>query len=152
VTGLSRRALCLAGVALPWAGAVLAQPAPPAPTWLAAIARALFPHSWISDAHYARLAGGWWDALPAVDRAGAAAALAGVDPAQPATLGAFLATPAGQGLRFALVTGLYADPAIYRRLGFEGPSADQGGYLERGFDDMRWLPRAQVTEDQSWLG
>jgi hypothetical protein len=25
-------------------------------------------------------------------------------------------------------------------LGYEGPSFDKGGYLERGFNDLDWLP------------
>lgn len=148
---LSRRALILAGVALPLARPAPGKAAEPSVAHLAAVARALFPHAFLSDAHYARLADGWWQAQPAAERPAAAAALAAADPARPDTLARFLATPAGQSLRFALVVGLYADPAVYRRFGYQGPSAEEGGYLERGFDDLDWLPRPDVAELQPWL-
>jgi hypothetical protein len=49
--------------------------------------------------------------------------------------GAFFGT-----LRSGLVTGLYNQPEVWAKLGYEGPSAPQGGYLYRGFDDIDWLP------------
>ncbi|MFN3288561.1 MAG: hypothetical protein ACK40H_08930 [Sphingomonadaceae bacterium] len=148
---LSRRALILAGSALPLARPAPGQVAEPSLAHLAAVARALFPHAFLSDAHYARLAERWWQAQSAAERPAAAAALAAADPASPATLAALLGPPAGQSLRFALVAGLYGDPAVYRRFGYQGPSAEEGGYLERGFDDLDWLPRPEVTEAQPWL-
>jgi hypothetical protein len=42
-------------------------------------------------------------------------------------------------IRGGLVVGLYNQPEVWERLGYEGPSADKGGYLERGFDDLDWL-------------
>ncbi|UCG73907.1 MAG: hypothetical protein JSV45_05910 [Chromatiales bacterium] len=45
----------------------------------------------------------------------------------------------GQFLNAAIDT-LYQDPAVYRKLGYEGSAIEFGGYLNRGFDDIDWLP------------
>ena len=44
-------------------------------------------------------------------------------------------------VRDTTVWTLYANPLIWRYFGYEGPSAEYGGYLERGFDDIAWLPK-----------
>jgi hypothetical protein len=31
---------------------------------------------------------------------------------------------------------------VWTKLGYEGPSAPEGGYLHRGFDDIDWLKDA----------
>ena len=36
---------------------------------------------------------------------------------------------------------LYYLPAVWALLGFEGSSVEFGGYVDRGFDDIDWLPR-----------
>jgi hypothetical protein len=38
------------------------------------------------------------------------------------------------------ITTLYNDPEVWQLLGYEGASFDQGGYVDRGFDDLDWLP------------
>ena len=35
---------------------------------------------------------------------------------------------------------LYRNPEIYRTLGYQGSSVEYGGYLNRGFADIDWLP------------
>ncbi|QKG69978.1 hypothetical protein [Erythrobacter mangrovi] len=35
---------------------------------------------------------------------------------------------------------LYNRPAAWEIIGYEGPSVEYGGYLERGYDDIDWLP------------
>jgi hypothetical protein len=42
-------------------------------------------------------------------------------------------------LRSGLVTGLYNQKELWPLFGYEGSSADKGGYIERGFDDLTWL-------------
>ncbi len=44
-----------------------------------------------------------------------------------------------QTVRSGLVTGLYNQKAVWPLFGYEGESFSQGGYLERGFDDINWL-------------
>lgn len=44
-----------------------------------------------------------------------------------------------QTIRGGLVVGLYNQPAVWEKLGYEGASYNKGGYLARGFDDVDWL-------------
>ncbi len=45
-----------------------------------------------------------------------------------------------QTVRSKMVTALYNQPEVWTLLGYEGSSAEHGGYLKRGFDDIDWLP------------
>ena len=49
------------------------------------------------------------------------------------------ATPFFKTLRSGLVTGLYNQKEIWPLFGYEGSSADKGGYIDRGFNDLKWL-------------
>ncbi|QIG47154.1 gluconate 2-dehydrogenase subunit 3 family protein [Nordella sp. HKS 07] len=49
------------------------------------------------------------------------------------------ATPFFQKLRGSLVTGLYNNKELWPHFGYEGSSADKGGYINRGFGDIDWL-------------
>ena len=42
-------------------------------------------------------------------------------------------------IRGAVSQRLYYHPAIWALLGYEGPSFQQGGYLNRGAGDIDWL-------------
>ena len=44
-----------------------------------------------------------------------------------------------QTIRGGLVTGLYNQKAVWPIFGYEGESFSQGGYIDRGFDDINWL-------------
>lgn len=44
-----------------------------------------------------------------------------------------------QSVRGGLVVGLYNQPVVWEKLGYEGASFDKGGYINRGFDDINWL-------------
>jgi hypothetical protein len=50
------------------------------------------------------------------------------------------------GVRSRVVTSLYDDKEVWSLLGYEGASYEQGGYLERGFDDLDWLPDPRIEE------
>lgn len=41
---------------------------------------------------------------------------------------------------------LYNDAEVWDLLGYPGPSFHKGGYLERGFNDLDWLPEPSVQE------
>ena len=47
-------------------------------------------------------------------------------------------------IRRTTVLNLYDDPDVWEVLGYEGPSFDKGGYLNRGFDDLDWLPTPRI--------
>jgi hypothetical protein len=39
-----------------------------------------------------------------------------------------------------MLASLYNQKAVWPKFGYEGSSADKGGYIHRGFDDIDWLP------------
>lgn len=53
-------------------------------------------------------------------------------------------TPFFQSLRSDFVVYFYSNPAIWSRFGYEGPSNDRGGYLNRGFNDIDWIKREEL--------
>lgn len=44
-----------------------------------------------------------------------------------------------QKVKGKAVVALYNNKLAWRHFGYEGPSFGNGGYLERGFDDLGWL-------------
>jgi len=49
-------------------------------------------------------------------------------------------------VRGVAVVSLYNDHETWALLGYEGPSYEHGGYIDRGFDDLDWLPDPRITE------
>ena len=45
-----------------------------------------------------------------------------------------------QKLKGHLVVAFYDNKAVWPLFGYEGSSYEKGGYLDRGFDDIDWLP------------
>ena len=45
-------------------------------------------------------------------------------------------------LRSDLVVSLYNQEELWPKFGYEGSSAEHGGYIARGFADIDWLPKA----------
>lgn len=43
-------------------------------------------------------------------------------------------------VRSTAVGEVYADERTWQLCGYEGPSFDKGGYINRGFNDLDWLP------------
>ena len=41
-----------------------------------------------------------------------------------------------------LIVSLYNQKEVWAKFGYEGSSADKGGYIHRGFNDIDWLPSA----------
>lgn len=52
-----------------------------------------------------------------------------------------------QTMRLKTLQVLYASPIAYAYFGYEGESFSKGGYLLRGFNDLRWLP--EIPEEDS---
>ena len=44
-------------------------------------------------------------------------------------------------LRSDLVVSLYNQPELWPKFGYEGSSHEHGGYINRGFSDIDWLPK-----------
>jgi hypothetical protein len=124
---------------------------------IATAARRLYPHDALADSVYARVA----DKLAESAREDADAARTiqeGVEglgerfAEQPAddqlrALEAIEGSPFFELVRSTAVVEIYSDPRTWEAFGYEGPSFEQGGYLERGFDDLDWLP--DPTEERS---
>jgi hypothetical protein len=47
-----------------------------------------------------------------------------------------------QKIRGDLVVTLYNQKELWPKFGYEGSSAEHGGYINRGFADIAWLPKA----------
>ena len=52
-----------------------------------------------------------------------------------------------QKVRGQCIVSIYNNPLAWRHFGYEGSSHEFGGYIDRGFDDLAWLP--QPPEDAS---
>lgn len=48
-------------------------------------------------------------------------------------------TPFFQKVRGTMITGLYNNKELWPHFGYEGSSADKGGYINRGSGDIDWL-------------
>ncbi len=51
-----------------------------------------------------------------------------------------------QTLRVKTLGTLYATPMAYAYFGYEGEAFSKGGYLVRGFNDLRWLPDVPLVD------
>jgi hypothetical protein len=129
---------------------------------LVAVARAMYPHPGLGDAPYERVVAtiteqaGDDPKLAEILRAG----IEGISPCvlynrEPAALEAKLRDierfPFFQTLRPLVAWHLYDDDEVREFVGYPGPSYDQGGYVERGFDDLDWLPDPQIEEPDEAL-
>ena len=52
-----------------------------------------------------------------------------------------------QKVRGTTVVSLYNNPLVWRHFGYEGSSHEYGGYLKRGFGDLKWA--GEPSEDAS---
>jgi hypothetical protein len=51
-----------------------------------------------------------------------------------------------QVMRQKTMQVLYATPVAYAYFGYEGEAFSKGGYLLRGFNDLRWLPEVPLQD------
>lgn len=122
------------------------------------MARDIYPHDHLADTYYARAVEPY-DVQAAADEAvrtmiedGVAALdakaveLHGAPYVETSAEGARVEvlTAVSEGdffkkVRSDMITALYNQPEVWPKFGYEGPSAPEGGYLYRGFDDIDWL-------------
>lgn len=117
------------------------------------MARDIYPHDHVADEFYAAAVKGYdtEEAAPEIE-----AGIAGLNAAaQGKGFGSYIDTgwerdrvdllramensPFFQKIRGGLVTGLYNQKAVWPLFGYEGESFSQGGYIDRGFDDITWI-------------
>lgn len=148
-------------------GSVLAALAP-SPVWavelkalsksdgetLMAMGRVLYPHKKLPDAVYALLAkdldakaAGSGDAakllqggVKGLDQAAGGSFLKATAEKKLAVVKAIEGTPFFNTVRGQCVTSLYDNDMAYATFGYPGSSWEKGGYITRGFQDLKWLP------------
>jgi hypothetical protein len=116
--------------------------------------RVIYPHDSLGDQYYAAVVEALdQDAKGNADSAAMLkAGIAGLDQAyrmpfielsegnQHRALEAIQDSEFFQAIRFKVIATLYNNPRVWQAFGYEGESFDEGGYIERGFDDLGWLP------------
>lgn len=120
------------------------------------VARTMFPHDALPDEAYEKVVRSLdadADTVATID-----AGLAELDAERPFVelgpderLAALKAAEGSQLFKLvqaAAVVELYDNPLVWKALGYEGPAVHLGGYANRGFDDLDWLPEPQITFDR----
>lgn len=132
------------------------------------MARDIYPHDRLTDAVYAKAVSGYDDQSASdpdtktmietgtgqLDKAAQAAYKVdyvniGWEEQRTHLLRGMQETAFFQTIRAGLVTSLYNQHDIWMKFGYEGASADKGGYIHRGFNDINWLPAQPAQEVQS---
>lgn len=121
---------------------------------LLVMARRLYPHRTLNDMYYGRVVESL-DRASKADRGLAQLLTEGVRQLDTAKHVRFMDLSPGyqvevlesvqdqpffEKVRSTQVVALYNDKLVWRHFGYEGPSFRYGGYIERGFDDLSWLP------------
>ncbi len=116
--------------------------------------RVLYPHKKLADAVYALLAKDL-DGKASADAASAKLLKEGIAALNTAAGGTFAKAPAkkqaaivkaieGQAffntVRGQCITSLYDNDMAYATFGYPGSAWEKGGYITRGFQDLKWLP------------
>jgi hypothetical protein len=123
---------------------------------LMAAMRTIAPHDKLDDAAYALVVQSI-DADAAKDaqtlrilrdgvRQLGAGFLTAAEPARVQALKAIESSTFFQTLRVKTLGTLYATPMAYAYFGYEGEAFSKGGYLVRGFNDLRWLPDVPLQD------
>ena len=154
-TGLATSGTVIFGPDCAWALSTSALDQHTAETLLA-MARELFPHDRLGDEYYAvvvdaldkQAAGNaemrklLSDGVAQLDAARGIPWLQLSEGGRIAVLKGTETSPFFAAMRTATINNLYTNPLVYRYFGFEGSSVEYGGYINRGFDDIGWLPNS----------
>jgi hypothetical protein len=122
--------------------------------------RDLFPHDHLDDSFYAKAIAPLQDeaAKDAATRRLIASGIAQLNAVTMASAGKPFADVPDESVRVAAIkkieggafftkvyggttTPLYNQPELWPKFGYEGPSSALGGYINRGFSDIDWLPK-----------
>jgi hypothetical protein len=142
----------VAGKDAAWATEVVALQ-PETMATLVQMARDIYPHDRLADEYYVVAVKGYdtAEAAPEIEAGIAALNAAAVGKGHASYLAAgwekdrveilqgMVDSAFFQKIRGGLVTGLYNQKAVWPLFGYEGESFSQGGYIDRGFNDINWL-------------
>jgi hypothetical protein len=126
---------------------------------LMAMGRVLYPHKKLPDAVYALLAkdldakaAGSADAatmmragLTGLDKAAGGSFLKASASKKLAVVKAIEGTPFFNAVRGQCITSLYDNDMAYAVFGYPGSAWEKGGYITRGFQDLKWLPAPSAS-------
>ena len=120
---------------------------------LLGVTRHIFPHPKLDDAVYALVvrdldgaaADGaikalLTDGIKQLDNAAQGDWLTLTDAARLAAVTTLAGKPFFEKIRSTAVVSLYNNELAFAHFGYQGESFSKGGYLERGFNDLAWLP------------
>ena len=107
------------------------------------MARDIYPHDQIADEFYAAAVKGY-DTAESKDNieqgiASLNAAATGWEKDRVDILRSMESSPFFQQIRGGLITGLYNQKEVWPIFGYEGESFSKGGYIDRGFNDIKWV-------------
>lgn len=121
-----------------------------APVFFGALARRLYPHAAIDDAVYGEVIDtilaaalhddSLSDALNAAHKALGSDWYEAAPVAQIRSLAAAADTVWFGSIQAAVRGAFYNHPAVWKHISYPGASVGFGGYVDRGFDDIDWLP------------
>ena len=136
-------------------------------TTLMKMGRVLFPHDKLPDAVYALLAkdldgGAGKDAAKStlvkdgcseLDKAAGGNFAKAAPAKQLQIVKAMEGKPFFNAVRGQCVTSLYDNDMAFTAFGYPGSSWEKGGYLTRGFQDLKWLPEpSKAASPAPWIG
>ncbi len=136
-------------------------------TTLMKMGRTLFPHDKLPDAVYALLAKDLdagatadskttallRDGIVSLDKAAGGNFAKATAAKQLAAVKSMEATPFFAAVRGKCVTSLYDNDMAFAALGYPGSSWEKGGYITRGFQDLKWLPEpSKEASPAAWMG
>jgi hypothetical protein len=116
--------------------------------------RVVYPHKGLPDAVYALLAKDLdgaagkdpktaqmlADGVATLDKGAGGNFVAAADAKKLEAVLAVQGTPFFATVRGQCITSLYDNEMAFAHFGYPGPSFDKGGYILRGFGDLKWLP------------
>jgi hypothetical protein len=116
--------------------------------------KVLYPHKGLPDAVYALLAKDLdgaagkdpktaqmlGEGIAALDKAAGAGLVTASDAKKLEAVKSLEGTPFFNTVRGQCITSLYDNDMAFAHFGYPGPSWDKGGYINRGFNDLKWLP------------
>lgn len=53
-----------------------------------------------------------------------------------------------QNVRWAAYFGIYNNPDVWPKFGYQGSSVEHGGYIDRGFSDITFVPQGPTLEER----
>lgn len=53
-----------------------------------------------------------------------------------------------QGIRWAAYFGIYNNADVWPKFGYQGSSVEHGGYIDRGFSDITFVPQGPTLEER----